>query len=67
MVGIIRYVQNIRRSGIRQWWRNMQYTGDPKYGALKGTGHSATSFLSAAPRPAHDALRKQHPSSYDFP
>lgn len=42
MVGIIRYIQNIRRSGIGQWWRNMQYIGDAKYGALKGTDQSVS-------------------------
>ena len=46
MVGIVRYIRNIQRSGLKQWWRNMQYIGDAKYGALQGTDQSV-SFLSS--------------------
>ena len=42
MVGIIRYIRNIQRSGLKQWWRNMQYIGDAKYGALQGTDQSVS-------------------------
>jgi len=49
MVGIIRYIQNIQRSGLRQWWRNMQYIGDAKYGALQGTDQSVPQLSSVAP------------------
>lgn len=37
MVSFIRYVRNIRRTGIRQWWHQMQYIGDAKAGTLVGT------------------------------
>jgi len=36
MVSIIRYVRNIRRIGIKQWWHQMQYIGDAKAGTLVG-------------------------------
>jgi len=47
MVGIVRYIRNIQRSGLRQWWRNMQYIGDAKYGALQGTDQSVSQSLSS--------------------
>ena len=50
MVGIIRYIQNIQRSGLRQWWRNMQYIGDAKYGAIQGTDQSVSRVSSVVPR-----------------
>ena len=50
MVGITRYIRHIRRSGLRQWWRDMQYIGDAKYGALKGTDQSAFPLSSVVPR-----------------
>ncbi|KAH7931256.1 NDUFA12-domain-containing protein [Leucogyrophana mollusca] len=37
MVSLIRYVRNIRRTGIRQWWHQMQYIGDAKAGNHVGT------------------------------
>ena len=52
MVGIIRYIRNIQRSGLKQWWRNMQYIGDAKYGALKGTDQSVSPFSSVVPHVA---------------
>ncbi|KAF9647043.1 NDUFA12-domain-containing protein [Thelephora ganbajun] len=45
MVGIIRYIRNIRRSGLMQWWRNMQYIGDAKYGVLKGTDQFGNKYF----------------------
>ncbi|KAI0034422.1 NDUFA12-domain-containing protein [Vararia minispora EC-137] len=36
MVSLVRYIRNIRRSGIREWWRQMQYIGDAKAGTLVG-------------------------------
>ena len=48
MVGIIRYIRHIRRSGLKQWWRDMQYIGDAKYGALKGTDQSVSALSSVA-------------------
>ena len=52
MVGIIRYIRHIRRSGLGQWWRNMQYIGDAKYGALQGTDQSVSPLSSVASRMA---------------
>ena len=52
MVGIIRYFRNIQRSGLKQWWRNMQYIGDAKYGALKGTDQSVSPHSSVVLRVA---------------
>ncbi|KAI6033988.1 hypothetical protein PISMIDRAFT_313650 [Pisolithus microcarpus 441] len=36
MVSFIRYVRNVRRIGIKQWWHQMQNIGDAKAGALAG-------------------------------
>jgi hypothetical protein len=58
MVGIIRYVRNIRRSGLKQWWRNMQYIGDAKYGALKGTDQSVSRCSSVPSRLTVSTLRQ---------
>ena len=52
MVGITRYIRNIRRSGLGQWWRNMQYIGDAKYGALKGTDQSVHPLFFRGPSPS---------------
>lgn len=40
MVSIVRYIRNIRRTGIKQWWHQMQYIGDAKAGTLIGTDQS---------------------------
>ena len=37
MVSLARTIRNIRRVGLRDWWRQMQYIGDAKAGALVGT------------------------------
>ncbi|KAH8118485.1 NDUFA12-domain-containing protein [Phellopilus nigrolimitatus] len=37
MVSFHRYIRNIRRTGIKEWWRAMQYIGDAKSGRLAGT------------------------------
>jgi NADH dehydrogenase (ubiquinone) 1 alpha subcomplex subunit 12 len=37
MVSLWRTIHNIQRGGWKYWWRNLQYIGDAKYGALKGT------------------------------
>ena len=37
MVSLARTVRNIRRVGLREWWRQMQYIGDAKSGRLVGT------------------------------
>lgn len=36
MVGITRYIRHIRQTGIREWWRMMQYIGDAKSGRMVG-------------------------------
>jgi hypothetical protein len=36
-MSFIRYVRNIRRTGIKQWWHQLQYIGDAKAGTLIGT------------------------------
>jgi NADH dehydrogenase (ubiquinone) 1 alpha subcomplex subunit 12 len=36
-MSFVRYVRNIRRIGIRQWWHQLQYIGDAKAGTLVGT------------------------------
>lgn len=37
MVSLHRYIRNIRRIGVKEWWRQMQYIGDAKAGRLVGT------------------------------
>ncbi|KAI0069226.1 NDUFA12-domain-containing protein [Artomyces pyxidatus] len=36
MVGITRYIRQIRRVGIKEWWHQMQYMGDVKAGTFVG-------------------------------
>lgn len=36
MVGITRYIRHIRQTGIKEWWRMMQYIGDAKSGRMVG-------------------------------
>jgi len=36
-MSFVRYVRNIRKTGIKQWWHQMQYIGDAKAGTLVGT------------------------------
>ncbi|KAJ3998616.1 NDUFA12-domain-containing protein [Lentinula boryana] len=37
MVSLHRTIRNMRRVGLREWWRQMQYIGDAKSGVLVGT------------------------------
>ncbi|KAG7096672.1 hypothetical protein E1B28_004086 [Marasmius oreades] len=37
MVSLHRTIRNLRRVGLREWWRQMQYIGDAKSGRLVGT------------------------------
>ncbi|KAK7060196.1 hypothetical protein VNI00_000961 [Paramarasmius palmivorus] len=37
MVSFARTIRNMRRAGLREWWRQMQYIGDAKHGRLVGT------------------------------
>ncbi|THH12355.1 hypothetical protein EW145_g76 [Phellinidium pouzarii] len=37
MVSLHRYIRNIRRTGLKEWWRAMQYIGDAKAGQHVGT------------------------------
>ncbi|KAG8221377.1 NDUFA12-domain-containing protein [Butyriboletus roseoflavus] len=41
MVSLARYIRNIRRTGIKQWWHQMQYIGDAKAGTIVGTDQYA--------------------------
>jgi NADH dehydrogenase (ubiquinone) 1 alpha subcomplex subunit 12 len=36
MVSLVRTLRSIRRTGIREWWRQMQYIGDAKSGRFVG-------------------------------
>jgi len=36
MVSIMRTLRSVRRVGIREWWRQMQYIGDAKSGTFVG-------------------------------
>lgn len=36
MVSLHRTLRNMRRVGLREWWRQMQYIGDAKAGVLVG-------------------------------
>ncbi|KAF8192427.1 NADH ubiquinone oxidoreductase subunit NDUFA12-domain-containing protein [Pholiota molesta] len=36
MVSLLRTVRNLRRVGLREWWRQMQYIGDAKAGTYVG-------------------------------
>jgi hypothetical protein len=37
MVSLVRTLRSIRRVGLREWWRQMQYIGDAKSGRLVGS------------------------------
>ncbi|TFL05548.1 NDUFA12-domain-containing protein [Pterulicium gracile] len=37
MVSLWRTVRSIQRTGLKEWWRQMQYIGDAKSGRLVGT------------------------------
>ncbi|KAL0063102.1 hypothetical protein AAF712_010010 [Marasmius tenuissimus] len=39
MVSLHRTVRNLRRVGLREWWRQLNYIGDAKSGRLVGTDH----------------------------
>lgn len=45
MVSLARYIRHIRQTGIRAWWRNMQYIGDAKSGRMVGADQYAASPL----------------------
>lgn len=36
MVSLARTIRSIRRTGLKEWWRQMQYIGDAKSGTLIG-------------------------------
>ena len=36
MVSLARTIRSIRRVGLREWWRQMQYIGDAKSGRYVG-------------------------------
>ncbi|PPQ75539.1 hypothetical protein CVT26_012529 [Gymnopilus dilepis] len=36
MVSLARTIRHLRRAGFREWWRQMQYIGDAKWGAYVG-------------------------------
>ncbi len=36
MVSLVRTLRNMRRAGLKEWWRQMQYIGDAKYGRFVG-------------------------------
>ncbi|KAF8913730.1 NDUFA12-domain-containing protein [Gymnopilus junonius] len=36
MVSLARTIRHIRRAGLREWWRQMQYIGDAKWGTYVG-------------------------------
>ena len=36
MVSLQRTIRSIRRVGLREWWRQMQYIGDAKSGRFVG-------------------------------
>jgi len=36
MVSLHRTIRSIRRVGLREWWRQMQYIGDAKSGTYVG-------------------------------
>ncbi|KAF9057478.1 hypothetical protein BJ165DRAFT_1420670 [Panaeolus papilionaceus] len=36
MVSLLRTIRSVRRVGLREWWRQMQYIGDAKSGTYVG-------------------------------
>ncbi|KLO16373.1 NDUFA12-domain-containing protein [Schizopora paradoxa] len=36
MVSLSRYIRHIRQTGVKEWWRMMQYIGDAKSGRMVG-------------------------------
>jgi hypothetical protein len=45
MVSLARTVRNIRRVGLRAWWRQMQYIGDAKSGRYVGSDQYVLGLL----------------------
>ena len=45
MVSLLRTLRSIRRVGLREWWRQMQYIGDAKSGVYVGKDQYAKNFL----------------------
>ncbi|ORY35610.1 NDUFA12-domain-containing protein [Naematelia encephala] len=37
MVSLARTIRNFRRAGFKEWWRQLQYIGDAKYGRQVGS------------------------------
>jgi NADH dehydrogenase (ubiquinone) 1 alpha subcomplex subunit 12 len=50
MVSLARTVRNIRRVGLRAWWRQMQYIGDAKSGRYVGCDQYVLEFLQGSSR-----------------
>ncbi|OJA19245.1 hypothetical protein AZE42_05990 [Rhizopogon vesiculosus] len=44
-MSFVRYVRNIRRIGLSQWWHQLQYIGDAKYGRLVGTDQFGNKYF----------------------
>lgn len=42
MGSLARTIRNIQRGGLQEWWRQLQYIGDAKYGRLVGKDQYVT-------------------------
>ena len=49
MVSLARTIRSIRRVGLREWWRQMQYIGDAKSGRFVGKDQYANNILFKCP------------------
>lgn len=47
MVSLLRTLRSVRRVGLREWWRQMQYIGDAKSGRFVGKDQYVTRSLLA--------------------
>ncbi|KAF9516144.1 hypothetical protein BS47DRAFT_1292928 [Hydnum rufescens UP504] len=45
MVSLLRTLRNIRRAGIKQWWRYTYYIGDAKFGEHVGTDQFGNKYF----------------------
>ena len=65
MVSLYRTINNIRRAGLREWWRQMQYIGDAKFGRHVGTDQFV-SYSFTALQLIHMAYKIWKPILWEF-
>lgn len=51
MVSLARTIRSIRRTGIKEWWHQLQYIGDAKSGQFMGRDQCVLPCLLTPTRP----------------